>query len=117
MKPAVPPPRAVGYETPEYLLMRDMQPHWHLHDGNMRLFIVGAHNQLDGWFPVTTPDSSATVHGTPDERHIAGEAVAWLRLHQSENQAAGPADIRAALVRFGWTPDELTHYPDENTPC
>jgi len=112
MNHPAPPPRADGYEKPEYLTMRDMPPNWNLHDGSMRLFICGAHNQPDAWFPVTAPNSATAVHGTPEERHIAEEAVAWLRLNQCENTTAGPADIRAALVRFGWTPDELTQYPE-----
>lgn len=109
MKPPIPEPKNEDGRS-EYLELRDMQPAWHLHDGHMRLFICGAHFQPEAWFPVTAPDSSRAIHGTAEERVIAEQAVEWLRLHQRDNREAGPKEIRDALERFGWKPDELTRY-------
>jgi hypothetical protein len=97
-------------EEISYLELRDIQAAWHLHDGAMRLFIVGDHRQPNAWFPVTKPDSSTNRHGTEEEREIATKAVEWLRIHQRDNTEAGPAEIRAALEMFGWEPDEFTRY-------
>ena len=94
----------------EYLDMRDISLAWNLHDGSMRLFIVGSDRQINAWFPVTAPDSSTKKHGTPEERAIAQKAVEWLRENQRDNIEAGPLEIRAALEQFGWVADELTKY-------
>jgi hypothetical protein len=95
----------------EYLDLRDIVPCWHLHDGRMRLYICGAPHQPKAWFPVTAPDSSAMRHGTQEERNIAMKAVEWLKLNHRDNPDAGPKEIREALERFGWQPDEFTKYP------
>lgn len=82
---------------------------WELHNGYMRLFIVGP--GMNAWFPVTKASSTVTHHGTPKEREIARKAIASLSIRFHDNREAGPDDIRKALEAFGWKPDELTTYP------
>ena len=94
----------------EYLDMRDTSPAWHLHDGSMRLYIVGSDRHPNAWFPVTAPSSEPGKHGAESERAIAELAVEWLRENMRDNLDAGPLEIRAALERFGWVADELTKY-------
>lgn len=110
MKPPIPEPKNEDGRS-EYLELRDIIPVWHMHDGHMRLYIVGAIRQPAAWFPVTAPDSSTSRHGTPEERNIAMKAVEWLKLNQRDNPNAGPKEIREALERFGWKADEFTRYP------
>ena len=82
---------------------------WELHDGYMRLFIVGT--GPNAWFPVTAASSRPGPHGTPEERETALKAVASVRIKYPSNPEAGPDEIRAALEAFGWKPDHLTSYP------
>jgi hypothetical protein len=110
MKTTIPEPKNEDGRS-EYLELRDVQPAWHIHDGHMRLYIVGSSRQPSAWFPVTTPESSATRHGSEEERQIAKQAVEWLKIHQRDNTEAGPAEIRQALEHFGWKADEFTKYP------
>lgn len=109
MKPPIPEPKTEDGRS-EYLELRNVQPAWHIHDGHMRLYIVGSDRQPSAWFPVTAADSSKTRHGTEEERSIAKQAVDWLKIHQRDNTEAGPAEIREALERFGWVEDHLTRY-------
>ena len=86
---------------------------WSLHNGYMRLFIVGP--GMAAWFPITAPDSSRLSHGTPEERHIARIAMAALAI-RFRDEPAQPRDIREELEKAGWIPDELTYYKKAITP-
>ena len=86
--------------------------HWHIHKGYMRWFLAGP--GVTDWWPLTKP-----FQAMGDAEYImmdrAGQkACAILNVEFRGILNLEPHLIRATLLRCGWTPDELTSYPDED---
>lgn len=86
--------------------------HWHVHKGFMRLFLAGP--GVTDWWPLTRPFPYLEEAEKTMADRIGRKACAVLNVEFRGTFNLEPHFVRETLLRCGWTPDELTAYPDED---
>lgn len=85
--------------------------HWEIYDGYARIFLCGP-GRTD-WWPLSPPKHLLDELELAHMRVLGRRACARLNAEFRGEFNVPHHKVRTILARLGWTPDELTSYPDE----